>query len=302
MEFQADIPFIKQFSANLTVLPQQMGSRLRAIVDEESGLVGDSAFFDQIGVTEYQEIVTRHGDTPFMNTEHARRMVVPTGIETGDAIDKLDKVQQLINFESPYVQAGRMALGRGIDDKIIAAATGTARTGKEGATSVVLPASQKVAITAHPTTPATSGLTLFKLQEAARILGEADVDPDLPRYFVCSERQKQDLLKLTETTSVDFNDRPTLVDGKITRFMGFAFIQTQRLLWAANVRTCFAFAKGGIRLGTWADMVVEVGKQPGKRWMWSYYINLFAAATRMVEDMVVEVACADTTGKVTVKK
>ena len=55
--------FVEQYSANVSMLAQQTGSKLRSAVDVES-VRGKNAFFDQIGVTAAQLRASRHGDTP----------------------------------------------------------------------------------------------------------------------------------------------------------------------------------------------------------------------------------------------
>ena len=54
MSSQITTAFVEQYSSNVSMLAQQMGSRLRAAVDVES-VVGKNAFFDQIGVTAAQK-------------------------------------------------------------------------------------------------------------------------------------------------------------------------------------------------------------------------------------------------------
>ena len=55
--------FVEQYSANVSLLAQQTGSKLRSAVDVES-VRGKNAFFDQIGVTAAQLKTSRHSDTP----------------------------------------------------------------------------------------------------------------------------------------------------------------------------------------------------------------------------------------------
>ena len=55
--------FVEQYSANVSMLAQQTGSKLRSAVDVES-VRGKNAFFDQIGVTAAQLKTSRHSDTP----------------------------------------------------------------------------------------------------------------------------------------------------------------------------------------------------------------------------------------------
>jgi hypothetical protein len=48
MSTQITTAFVNQFSSNVAMLSQQMGSLLRSSVDEES-ITGEKAYFDQIG-------------------------------------------------------------------------------------------------------------------------------------------------------------------------------------------------------------------------------------------------------------
>jgi len=121
--------FVQQYSNNVAMLSQQKGSLLRSTVDVEN-VVGKNAFFDQVGVATAQKRTTRHADTPQMDTPHSRRRVSLVDYEYADLIDKQDKVRMLIDPTSSYATAAAFALGRSMDDEIIAAATGTAYTGE----------------------------------------------------------------------------------------------------------------------------------------------------------------------------
>ena len=59
-----------------------------------------------------------------------------------DLIDQEDKVRMLISPQSEYAQAGAWAMGRAMDDALIAAATGNAFGGVAGGTTVALPATK----------------------------------------------------------------------------------------------------------------------------------------------------------------
>ena len=63
MSSQITTSFVEQYSSNVQLLSQQMGSKLRSSVDEES-VVGKNAFFEQIDSTAAVLRTSRHGDTP----------------------------------------------------------------------------------------------------------------------------------------------------------------------------------------------------------------------------------------------
>jgi len=202
MSTQVTTAFVNQFSANVNMLSQQMGSLLRGAVDTES-VTGEKAFFDQIGEAAAVARTSRHGDTPLVETPHSRRMVSLTTYEWADLIDDADKVRMLIDPTSSYARAAAAAIGRSMDDVIIDALGGTAKTGKEGTTSTSFPSAQKIAVGG-------TGLTIAKLVECKKKLDANNVDPSIKRYIVVSPEQIEDLLNSTTVTSADFNTVNTL--------------------------------------------------------------------------------------------
>jgi len=83
MSTQVNTAFVNQFSSNVAMLSQQMGSLLRGAVDTES-VTGEKAFFDQVGEAAAVVRATRHSDTPLVETPHSRRMVSLTTYEWAD--------------------------------------------------------------------------------------------------------------------------------------------------------------------------------------------------------------------------
>ena len=144
MSSQVTTAFVQQYSANVQMLSQQMGSRLRDAVRVEN-ITGKNAFFDQVGVATAQLRTSRHADTPQIDTPHARRRVSLADYEYADLIDDQDKVRMLIDPTSSYAQAAAAAMGRAMDDVIISAALGTAFTGETGSTSTSFAAANQIA-------------------------------------------------------------------------------------------------------------------------------------------------------------
>ena len=120
MSTQITTAFVEQYSSNVSMLSQQMGSKLRGAVDVET-VRGKNAFFDQIGATAAVARTSRHGATPQVNTTHSRRRVSLGDFEWADLIDDLDKVRMLNDPTSNYAKAAAAAMNRTIDDQIIAA-------------------------------------------------------------------------------------------------------------------------------------------------------------------------------------
>ena len=284
MSTQITTAFVNQFSANVQMLSQQMGSLLRNAVDTES-VNGEKAFFDQVGQAAAVLRTSRHADTPLVETPHTRRMVTMSDYEYADLIDDSDKVRLLVDPTSTYSRAAAAAMGRAMDDVIITAALGTANTGKDGSTSTALPAGQKVAV-------ASSGLTIAKLVSAKELLDAASVDPSIPRHIVVSPKQISDLLNNTTVTSSDFNTVKALAQGEINSFVGFQFHVSNRLTTdGSGDRQVIAFAGDGIKLAVGKEPAARIDERADKSYSTQVYYCQTIGATRMEEEKVVEIAC-----------
>ena len=284
MSSQITTAFVEQYSANIQMLSQQMGSLLRDAVRNES-IVGKDAYFDQIGKVTAQLKVSRHSDTPQIDTPHSRRRCSLSDYEFADLIDQTDKVRLLIDPTSSYAKAAAYAMGRAMDDVIIAAALGSANTGVSGGTAVALPAGNIVAANLGGT-----GMNIAKLASAKNILDTGDVDPSIKRHIIVSPTEIADLLNNTTVTSSDFNTIKALVQGEIDSFMGFKFHVSNRLVdnGASNTQ-CIAFAEDGILLGVGKDVTARIDERSDKSYATQVYYCQTIGATRMEEAKVVSV-------------
>ena len=285
MSTQITTAFVNQFSSNVQMLSQQMGSIFRNTVDSES-VTGEKAFFDQVGSAAAVKRTSRHGDTPTMDTPHSRRMVTMDSWEWADLIDDADKVRMLIDPTSSYAKAAAAAMGRAMDDEIIAAATGTALTGKTGSTSTSLPSANQIA---H----GSADLTIAKLLAAKKQLDINEVDPSIPRYMAVSPDQIEALLGTTQVTSSDFNTVKALASGQVDSFMGFRFIVSNRLAKTGDIRTCFAWAEDGIKLAIGKDVMAKIDERADKSYSTQVYYCMTMGVTRMEEAKVIQVECSE---------
>ena len=110
MSSQITTAFVQQYSNNVQMLSQQKGSLLRGTVDSES-INGKNAFFDQVGTATAVKRVSRHSDTPQIDTPHSRRRVSMVDYEYADLIDNQDKIRTLIDPTSSYALAAAYAIG-----------------------------------------------------------------------------------------------------------------------------------------------------------------------------------------------
>ena len=286
MSNQITTAFVQQYSNNVQMLSQQKGSLLRNAVDVET-VVGKNAFFDQVGVATAQKRVSRHSDTPQIDTPHARRRVSLVDYEYADLIDNQDKIRTLIDPTSSYALAAAYALGRSQDDEIISALSGTAFTGETGSVSTALPSSQKI------TESGSDGLTIAKLREAKEILDLSSVDPSIPRYIAVSPKQITDLLGTTEVTSSDFNSVKALANGEVNTFLGFNFIVSNRLSKTGSKRLALVWAMDGCKMAIGQDLMTRIDERSDKGYATQIYVCQSIGATRMEEDKVATIECVE---------
>ena len=288
MSSQITTSFVEQYSSNVAMLSQQMGSKLRSSVDVES-VTGKNAFFDQVGVTAAQLRTSRHGDTPQLDTPHSRRRLSLADYEWADLVDDVDKVRMLVDPTSSYAKAAAAAMNRAMDDVIITAFNASASTGVAGGSSTALPSSQKTA-----TSDQSDGLTITKLLAAKKILDNNDVDPSLRRYIVCGPQQISDLLGTTQVTSSDYNSVRALATGAVNTFLGFEFIMSTRLNMDSSYTTdrlVFAYTEDAIKLGIGKDISAKISERADKSYSTQVYYAMSLGAVRMEEKKVIQIPC-----------
>lgn len=311
MSNQIPEAFVKQYSANVFHLSQQKGSRLSGMVRKESQK-GEARFFDRIGAVAAQEKTGRHSDVTYSDTPHSRRRVTAKDYFYADLVDEEDKLSIIQNPESEYAVAAMYALGRQMDDTIIASALGTAYAGKEGGTPVALADTQKIA--GHDGSGATGiGMNIQTLRAIKKKFNQNEVGEG-ECYLAISAEQLDDLLGQTEIQSSDFNTIKALVNGDVDSYMGFKFIRLERLpvtassttysvtdgsvgagggTLPAGARRCIAWKKEGVILSIRQNMMAKITEIPGKHYAQQVYAKLGIGGTRIEDVKVVEVLCKE---------
>jgi hypothetical protein len=294
MSFQITEAFVQQYKGNFYTLSQQKKSRLRSWCTVEESIVGQSKAIERIGAAQAYDITSRHADTKYVDTPHSRRWVDLGDKGWADLIDELDKIRMLADPTSPYVAAGNAALNRSMDDIIIAAARGNART---NAGLSAMPSTQKVAVSA-------TNMTLAKLLATKEILDSNEVDDDAEdgqagntsatRVMVVNTKMLTSLYGTTEIKSIDYNSVKALVDGKIDTFLGFKFVRSERLPKDGTATTGYAlaWARGCMGLGIGKDIVSSIDVLPGKNYSVQVYARMALGGVRVEDEGVVEIACA----------
>lgn len=288
--------YVEQFSTNIQVLSQQKGSRLEKAVWKGSHVGSQASPVDQVGAINAIKVVNRYAPMGRVDAFLNRRWVFPVDYELPQIVDSFDKLRLLIDPLSIYVTNAVYALGRAKDDEIINAFHGTAKTGNQGATSTALPSAQVVSVIQG--SASASGLTVPKLRQAKVIMMQAEVDLDNDTLWVAvTAKQHDNLLAEAQIVSTDFNDKPVLVDGRVTRFMGFNFIHTERLLTGTDDQSGTstavpAWAQTGMYLGIWEDIYTDISRRVDLSGIpYQAYCKQTIGATRIEEVKVVKIWC-----------
>lgn len=278
--------YAKQYGALVYLKAQQEGSRLRDTVTVKSGVVGEETYIDQLDSFEASVVASRLSQTNPTLASYARRRVALEDYFIAKALDKRDDLRTLADPTSAVVKNGANGMGRKIDSLIIAAARGTAYTGKTGSTSTVLPSAQKVAAS-------TTGMTLAKWLSALEILNGNDVDPSDPKFLVISSQQLNNLLNTTEIKNADYNSVKALVQGQIDTFLGCKVIRTELLPKTSTTRYCLLYTKSGIGLAVGQDIQSHVDMLPDMHYAKQIYFSMSMGASRLEEEKVVEIGCIE---------
>lgn len=311
MSYNITTAFIQQYNTNVAMLLQQQVSRLRSAV-QVSKFEGQAAeLMEQFGSVNPVRNLARHADTPIISTPQDRRWVFPQDYFWADLLDKVDMLRLKIDPTDPYCQAGAAAMARAIDDEIISGMLGSNITGQlsnsvsTGTLFSYNSNSQSVPMLTGGSS-GNVGLNVAKLRQAKKILLQADVDIDNDTLFVAISAQQHDnLLNEAQAISLDYNSQPVLVNGKISSFMGFNFIHTERIPGAANFNStinnlitsgdtdgsyvtgsrwiCPFWAKSGVALGMWNEVQTAITDRSDKNNSKQILVTGTFGATRLEE-------------------
>ena len=291
--------FTTQYTTNMEMLLQQQGSKLRGKTKEGFHVGKMASPINQIGAIAASAPAGTFA--PLVRTDATldRRWVFPQDVEIQQLIDSFDQLRTIVDPKSFYVTNAAYAIGRAWDDAIIAASTGSAQLGVDaGGLTTETFSTTNFQIASTFGSSSASGLTVAKLIEVRRIFRHYHVDLETdPITLVAGSQQESDLLNQVQVVSTEFADKPVLVDGRITKFLGFDIVWSERLSTASNVRTVLAFAKSGMYLGMWSDIMnrvdirVDLSSQP-----YQVYTKASYGATRLQPGKVISILCSDTSG------
>lgn len=295
MSVQIPTFFPQQFANTIALLSQQMTSKLEGTVQSGSHTGEQASPVDQFAKIEALENNERFSAMPRVDADLDRRWVLPRDFDLPQLVQPKDLLRMVNDPKSQMAANAVAAMNRKKDIVILEALNGVNLTGKSGATSTSLPATQVVSVNEGGTA---SKLNVAKIRAAKRILMSNDVDVDAEMLTLVVNAAAHDaLLAEVQATSKDYNEardgKPILVDGKIARFMGFNIVHCERAFTgtddAAGTSTAlFAYAQSGAYMGNWQDVKVDIRERPDLRDIpYQVYVKMTIGATRLDEKKVV---------------
>lgn len=292
--------FTTQFTTAMELKLQQMGSKLRGKVREGFHVGQLASPVNQVSAIQSQQPTGRFAPIGRVDANFTRRWVFPQDREIPQLIDSFDQLRTPIDPKSEYLQNATMAVGRDWDDAIISSAFGTAFTGTDNLSlsSETWASFGSAYVVAENFGGTNTGLTVAKINEARRIFehNENDLEVDRPTLVIGS-KQHSDLRNQLQVVSNEFNDKPVLQSGRVTEFLGFDIVVSERLSYTSTTRNALAFVKSGMYLGIWKDVSNRVDLRPDLSSIpYQLYTSHTYGATRLQPAKVIEIICLDSTG------
>lgn len=283
--------FVQDYQNKVYMALKEMGGKFVHTVEHES-LVGEgSALLEVIGDTEAYKKTERHSTTPKpYDIKHDKRWVYSEFWRTVAWVDTYDQLKMIIEVKNKYAGLQANAIAVQIDSAIVDALIGVAWTGKKGNIATALPDTQKMYATA------TTGLTTVKMRRARIKFKKNDVNLVQQKlYIIVDPQQLDDMLEENEVGSSDYNSIKALIDGQITKWMGFEFLEYNNLPFDedTSIRTTIAYTDKAVVLAKWDSITTHITPRDDHDFDWQIYTKATFGATRIDEKLVVTIGCKE---------
>lgn len=307
MSYQIPSQYILQYEDEMRLAYQFDGSKLRSKVRNSMHTGMGASPADYVGAMLANDNPGRLAQTPNNSATVTRRWVYPNYFDIGTAIAQQD-LTRVFNggqLQAGYAEAQGKAMGRKLDDYILAAFFATAVTGQTGGGTTAFTAGNIIADSFGLS--AAGGITVAKLIEGKRIMQAGAVDLEKEKlYCAITSTDHAALLKQIEIRSKEYNEKAELVDGFLTRYLGIEFVHIdfQNSTYYPNAAAAMVnavgagerlvplWAESAMYLGEWRPVTLRASERPDLSYAWQMYSFAEAGATRLQEAGVVQIICA----------
>ena len=107
-------------------------------------------------------------------------------------------------------------------------------------------------------------------------------------HQVVLARQHDDLLGIVEATSSNLNqfEQPQMREGRVTRLLGFDFVETNRLPGLGATRSCPCWMPSKVKLGVWRDVRPRMWNDSSAGMLPYIEVDAIMDSTRVEDDGV----------------
>lgn len=139
-----------------------------------------------------------------------------------------------------------------------------------------------------------SGLTIEKLKGLRTTMLQLEaMDQDAILNCFITARQFEDLLNEDKIINSDYAVRKSLAEGKVTSFMGYRFIHSERLPLVGSERRCVVALPRAYKMTIGADTAGDMWRLTGKKKIPYIYFKLCMGGSRMWGENAAEIRCAE---------
>lgn len=280
--------FVQQYKLNRSLLLQQLVSKLRGTVSEDSYMGKAASVVDQYGAIEMAKVTSRFAPKTRTDITTDRRWIYPEDWDLSQLVDSFDKLRLAMEPESAMVQAAAAAVGRRIDRTILSAVMGTAKTGETGATSTAYNTNNTVGVSIGGTN---SLLNASKIKRVKKLARKNLLDLDAEELYMCITAEDEEALKKDpEFSSKEFSGAYDAINGRITRYDGVNFIyleMVETVMTGTNKVNLPVWVKSGLHLGIWEEDKTSINQRHDLQGEpLEIYNHMTLGATRLEENRV----------------
>lgn len=289
------VTHIQQFMANIRLRLQKKMAIMRPFVRVDTDVQGEGYRPEMVvGKAGYNERNTRYETKTAQELTMAARWCEPRDFDVGPFYeDRLDRIRNGIEVDGTYVSASVAAINRAEDDIILAAAFGSAKTGKNGSDTPATFDTSNMRVSSG-----SAGMTVNKTIEAKQKLKKYHVDLRSETPWLCqTEIQWGNLMRDITFTSAEFQSGRPLEKGEAERVLGFTLIDhpsTEYAYLESSERRCLFGVKSGLLLADYDLEMPSIKQDTTKRGHpWEVYGMFSRGASRLDEKKLGEILCAE---------
>lgn len=279
--------YLKKAYSGLVLPAAEMAAKTRPWCAVESGVQGDSVSFGYLGRFRLSPKKGQIAPTPWGDIKQLMYWANLVAYDGGLPLDKVVREAAFTDPQSDYVLKGRQAIGIQHDEVVLKAAISDATYGKDKESTEDWSAFTDRNTVSHVIAAAGGTPVLSDIRKMNRIFSECGLG-DEEKVLFHSPRFLETMLSYAEVGSIDYNAVRALYEGKVTRYGGFEWVETNSLYKNGTTVSHVAMCKGTVGLGIGIDQFIDVDVHKEMSYMVGAYFLTNLGAVRRDPERVIE--------------